>query len=171
MAWSEGEHGSKEERGGGCYGYFSAQPWWACQMLTGREALRESAQPPETWRFTPLTYLAWIGLLPHCSRSNTALSLICEIDDGHVVADQGDDNVDDDWNHDYSDGEDRHGDKGSHAKVFTCRIFATHEKLKSVLSDCSRPLHQHCSFCHLKLLSFPTAKTKKHSFVPSAISP
>lgn len=44
-------------------------------MLTGRETRRESAQPLETWRFTPLTYLAWIGLLPRCSRSNTALSV------------------------------------------------------------------------------------------------
>lgn len=27
VAASEGEHGSKENCGGGCYGYFSAQPW------------------------------------------------------------------------------------------------------------------------------------------------
>lgn len=85
MAGSDGEHGSKENSGGGCYGYFSAQPWWACQMLTERETRRENAQPLETWRFTPLTYLAWIGPLPHCSISNTALSPITEIDDGHVV--------------------------------------------------------------------------------------
>lgn len=87
-------------------------------MLTGRETRRENAQPPETWRFTPLTYLAWIGLFPRCIRSNTALSLISEIDDGHVVADQGDDNVEDgiDWNYDYSDGEDRPEKTDSQAK-------------------------------------------------------
>lgn len=70
MAGSEGERGSKENSGGG---YFSAQPWWACQRLTGRETRSENAQPLETWRFTPLTYLAWIGLLSHCSISKNTL--------------------------------------------------------------------------------------------------
>lgn len=83
-----------------------------------RDTEGKSAQPLETWRFTPLTYLAWIGLLPCCCRSNTAISLISETDDGHVVADQGDDNVEDGdaWNCDNSDVQDRPGEKGSHAK-------------------------------------------------------
>jgi len=94
----------KRSSGGG---YFSAQPWLACQMLTGRETRREKVQPLETWRFTPITYLAWIGPLPHCSISKKTLSLIRETDYGQVVADQGDDNseVDDDWNSDRNDGE------------------------------------------------------------------
>lgn len=42
MAGSEGEHGSKENSGGGC---FSAQAWCACQILTERERNREGKCP------------------------------------------------------------------------------------------------------------------------------
>lgn len=65
----------------GISGRFSAQTWRACQMMSGREKQKESVQSLETWKFTPLTYLAWIGVLPLCSRSKTALSHMSETDD------------------------------------------------------------------------------------------
>lgn len=42
---------------------------WACQMMSGREKQEESVLSPETWKFTPLTYLTWMGPLPPCSSS------------------------------------------------------------------------------------------------------
>lgn len=65
----------------GISGRFSAQTWPACQMMSGKEKQKESVPSLGTWKFTPLTYLAWIGLLPLCSRSNTALSHMSETDD------------------------------------------------------------------------------------------
>lgn len=106
MAVNDGEHGSKDS-GGGCSGYFSAQPWWACQTLTGRETPRENTQSLETLRFTPLTYLAWIGPLPLCSISNSTLSFILETVDDHIV---GDNNAEDNWNCNFSNGQDRAGE-------------------------------------------------------------
>lgn len=45
MAGSEGEHGSKENSGGGC---FSAQAWCACQILTERE--KQGGKMSSLWR-------------------------------------------------------------------------------------------------------------------------
>lgn len=111
---------------------------WASASLSdpdrARETGSENSPPLETQKIYPLTHLAWIQLVYQCSVSNIVLSPLSETDDGHVVADHGDDNDEDD--------DSNYGDQGSVAQS----VADLHELLISQAGIFQSIMPNSCTF-------------------------